>query len=280
MLQREKATYREPSVSLAAENPRADFSVLGGIALIVILTAAAYLPAMRGGYLMDDDLYVTHNPLLPASDGLYRFWFTTEPVDYFPLSNSLLWIEYQIWGVNPLGYHISNLTLHIAGALLLWILLRRLAIPGAFLASLLFTIHPVNVESVAWIAMCKEVLAVFFFLLSILWYLKSDKGAWYWLSLAACVAAMLSKGSAVVLPPLLLLVIWWKRGIIKRDLIRIAPFFVVAAALTLTNMWFAFHSSNTAIRHVTIIERFLGAAAVIWFYQSQLHLSALDNSWR
>jgi tetratricopeptide (TPR) repeat protein len=265
MLQRERTSHREPA-TLASETSRADLSTLGGILLIVLLTAAAYLPAMRGGYLMDDDLYVTANHLLPAGDGLYRFWFTTEPVDYFPLSNSLLWFEYHLWGINPIGYHVSNLIFHIAASMLVWMVLRQLTIPGAFFAALLFAIHPVNVESVAWIAQCKDVMAVFFLLLSILWYLKSDKGTWYWLSLAACVAAMLSKGSAVVLPPLLLLILWWKRGITRRDLLRTAPFFVAAALLTLVNMWFAFHSSATAIRHVTHVERLLGAAAVVWFY--------------
>ena len=147
-----------------------------------------------------------------------------------------------ILGNNPTGYHVTNLLLHFAAVLLIWAVLRALAIPGAFLAALLFAVHPVNVESVAWIAQRKNTLAIVFFLLSILCYLRdieqrtTDHGPrtwrWYWLSLFAFVLAMLSKGSVVVLPLVLLLLTWWQcRKINSSDALRAVPFFVVAILL-------------------------------------------------
>src|SRR5258708_39177890 len=117
--------------------------------------------------------------------------------------------------MDPTGYHVVNLLLHIAASLLLWLILLRLQIPGAYLAALLFAVHPVNVESVAWIAQLKNTLSLLFFLLSIWCYLKRDNNAcnrWYWLSLFAFLAALLSKGSAAILPLVLLLIAWWQRG--------------------------------------------------------------------
>jgi tetratricopeptide (TPR) repeat protein len=157
--------------------------------------------------------------------------------------------------------------------LLIWAILSRLAIGGAFLAALLFALHPVNVESVAWISQCKSVLALLFFLLSILFYLKAesavvrrDATGWYWSSLAAFVLAMLSKGSVAILPLVLLGVIRWLRPLTGRDLMRTVPFWVVAVLLALVNVWFQKHGSEVQFRAAGPTERVLGAAAAIWFY--------------
>ncbi len=131
--------------------------------------------------------------------------------------------------------------------------------PGAFLAALLFAVHPVNVESVAWISQRKGLLAAVFFLLSILWYVRAEEpktnartspaAAWYWLSLLAFVMAMLSKGSVAILPFVLLLVVWWlKRRIDLRMLMRTAPFFLVAVVLTGVNIWFQTHGVDLVVR--------------------------------
>ena len=163
--------------------------------------------------------------------------------------------------MNPTGYHVTNLVLHIAAALMLWVILRRVSIPGGFLAALLFAVHPVNIESVAWIFQRRGLLAMLFFLLSILWYLKFDLqsplseesspveppsrldrpglGRWYWLSLLAFVLAMLSKGSVAILPLVLLWIVWWqRRRITVQDLSRTTPFFLVAIVLAGVNVWF------------------------------------------
>ena len=189
--------------------------------------------------------------------------------------------------------------MHIVEALLIWIILRKLSIPGAFLAAMIFAVHPVNVESVAWIAQRKNMMAMLFFLLSILWYLKAGMPTasvgmaparshggpwereqtfssfilhpssfhfWYWLSLAAFVLAMLSKGSVAVLPVLLLGIVWWLRPLTRRDLLRIAPFFLIAVVLTGVNMWFQTHGTEIVIRTAGFTERLLGAGGVVWFY--------------
>src|SRR5262245_38566269 len=114
-----------------------------GAALIILATCLAYRPALQGDFIWDDDLLVTNNPLILAPDGLSRIWFTTEPVDYWPVSNSVLWFEWRLWGNSPTGYHVVNLALHLCIAMLVWLVLVRLEIPGAFFAALLFTVHPV-----------------------------------------------------------------------------------------------------------------------------------------
>ena len=216
-----------------------------GAALIAVAVFIAYLPCITGEFVLDDNLFLTNNPIITAPDGLVRFWCTNEAPEYYPAAYTTNWIEWRLWAMNPAGYHITNLILHVAEALLVWIILRKLAVPAAFWAALIFAVHPVNVESVAWIAQRRNMAAMLFFLLSILWYLKagmptsnvgmaptrSHGGPWerdetsssfirhpssfhlcYWLSLAAFIAAMLCKGSAAVLPALVLGIVWWLAG--------------------------------------------------------------------
>ncbi|MGD0382076.1 MAG: tetratricopeptide repeat protein [Thermoguttaceae bacterium] len=277
--------------------------VLAGAAIIAVAALLAYFPSLSGGFIWDDnDLYLTENPIIKVPNGLFRFWCTTEPFDYYPVSNSTLWIEWRLWEVNSTGYHLTNLIFHVAETLLIWIILRRLFIPGAFLAAVIFALHPVNVESVAWISQRKEMLAMLFFLLSILWYLKylelarrpifdwyplaakpsifhyplrtfssfilhpSSFYFWYWLSLASFAMAMLSKGSVAILPMLLLGVALWLRCLTRQDLLRIMPFFAIALPLTVVNVWFQRHGSGEIIRSADFTQRLLGAGGVVWFY--------------
>jgi tetratricopeptide (TPR) repeat protein len=249
--------------------------LLAGL-LLAGVTIAAYWPSLAGQFIFDDVSLVTNSPLVKAGDGLYRMWFTTQPVDYWPLTNSSFWLEWRVWGTNPVGYHVLNLVLHIASAFLVWAVLRRLAIPGAFLGALIFAVHPVNVESVAWIGQRKNTLSMVFFLLSIFWFLDAESGnsdraapfdRWYWLSFSAFVLAMLSKGSVAILPAVLWLIAWWRHGrITTRDVWRSAPFWVVAIALTLVNIGFQADKLVEPIRQASALERLLGAGAVIWFY--------------
>jgi hypothetical protein len=158
-----------------SSNPSAlPLSLPAGIAIIVIAVFIAYFPSLRGDFVLDDDLLLTENKIINAQDGLYRFWCTNEAPEYYPASYTTNWIEWRLWGMCPAGYHVTNLILHVAEALLIWLVLRKLSIPGAFLAALIFAVHPVNVESVAWIAQRRNIMAMLFFLLSILWYFKAS----------------------------------------------------------------------------------------------------------
>ena len=257
-----------------------------GAAIIVAAVFLVYLPSMSGGFIFDDNHLLTDNEIIKDSDGLYRFWCTTDAEAYWPVTYTTLWIEWRLWGMNSTGYHITNLILHVAEALLIWAILRKLYIPGAFLAAVIFAVHPVNVESAAWISQRTNMMAMLFFLLSILWYLKADVqrslhaqcdnsahgvcgvryGRWYWLSLAAFILAMLSKGSVAILPVLLLVLVWWQRPLTKWDLVRTVPFFIVAALLAGVNIWFQTHGSGAVIRTAGFTERLLGAGGVVWFY--------------
>jgi tetratricopeptide (TPR) repeat protein len=301
------------SASVAVRFFSSRWRFLAALGLIAVATLVAYFPILHGGFVWDDDRLVTQNDLVQAPDGLYRIWFTSEPVDYWPLTNSVFWLEWRLWGMNPTGYHLTNLLLHFLSCLLLWAVLRELSVQGAYLAALLFAVHPVNVESVAWIAQLKNVLSMFFLLLTVLWYFRFDvrppansqpkqpperrnlQGGliWYALSLAAFVLAMLSKGSVAILPLLLLLVVWWRYGqLTKRDFIRMVPFFAVAVGLTLVNIWFQTHGGSESVRNASLIERLLGAGAAIWFYlfkailpvdlaffYPQWHISAANVLW-
>src|SRR6266404_5744589 len=143
-----------------------DSKAIPAWALGLILFAGiifAYQPAWHAGFIWDDDVYVTENKLLTAPDGLYRIWFSTDsPSQYFPLVYTAFRLERALWGLNPAGYHWINILLHATNALLLWQLLRRLKVPAAWLGAGLFALHPVQVESVAWITERKNVLSLFF----------------------------------------------------------------------------------------------------------------------
>ncbi|HVW21380.1 MAG TPA: tetratricopeptide repeat protein, partial [Opitutaceae bacterium] len=253
-------------------------------AALAAAALAAYLPVLRAGFVWDDDSLVTGNLLLRSAAGLRQIWFSAVPSDYWPVTLTSFWIEWHLWGLHPAGYHLVNLALHAGGCLLLWAVLRRWEVPGAWLGALLFAVHPVNVESVAWIAERKNLLALLFYLASLYWYGKGRKG--YALSLAAFDLAMLSKGSAAILPLVLLGLLLWRGRPRRAELLGLAPFFAVAAALTAVNIWFQGHYLGAAgpIRPAGLAERLAGAGAVVWFYLSKalwpLRLAFVYPQWR
>ena len=247
--------------------------------LLCALVLVAYAPALRGGFIWDDKPLLSDSALVRAPDGLRRFWLTTDAPDYWPLTSTTFWLEWRLWGMDPAGYHVTNVVLHAACALLAWALLARLGVPGAYLAALLFAVHPVNVESVAWIAQRKNLVALVLLLPSVLLFLESDEreragtgrraDVRYWASLGLFVLAMLGKGSVATLPAVLLLLVWWRKGSLSsRDLARVVPFGVVAAGLVLVNVWFQTHGTGP-LRNVGWVDRLLGAGAVVWFYLSK-----------
>jgi protein O-mannosyl-transferase len=250
----------------------------------VVLTAVtilAYHPAWHGDFLWDDDAYIINNELLTAPDGWHRIWFSLDsPSQYFPLTYSMFRIEHGLWGLNTTGYHWINLLLHVANALLVWAVLARLKIPGAWLAAAIFALHPVQVESVAWITERKNVLMAFFFLLTLLaWILFVDERTsrpWFFYCLAVVlyVLALSAKATACTLPAALFLILWLqKKPVTVRRLIQIIPFVVLGAAMGLLAVWWErYHqgTSHAVFPFLSPIERILVASRAVWFYVSKI----------
>ena len=238
--------------------------------LIFVVVAAAYLPSLRNGFVWDDDTHLTNHIVL-KEDGLRRVWTTADAANYWPIAWTSYWVEHQLWGLNPAGYHAVSMLLHALNAVLLWRVLLRLNVPGALLVGLLFALHPVNVESVAWISQRRNLLSMFFFLGALLSYLRSEdrgRAAPYVAAVVLFLAAMLSKGAAVGLPVVLLLCAWWRRGRVTRnDVLRCLPFFVVAAAMSCMELWFQQRViGGTVIRDDGLAARIAGAGWAVWFY--------------
>lgn len=252
-------------------------------AALAVMTVLAYLPAARCGFIWDDDAYVTENPLLTESDGLWRTWFSTnQPSQYFPLVYTTFRLEHSIWGLNPHGYHITNILLHAANAILVWILLRRLSVPGAWVAAAVFALHPVHVESVAWITERKNVLMTLFFLLSILKWLQfveesQTRRAWrfYVLSLLFYALALFSKTTACTMPAALILILWIKHIPLKaKRWLQVAPYLLFGLAMGIFTVWFELTHQTTGRLALGLnpVNRTLLAGRALWFYISKLIL--------
>jgi tetratricopeptide (TPR) repeat protein len=244
----------------------------------------AYTPALRGGFIWDDDRYVTENPTLASPNGLLRIWFELgATVQYYPLVFSTFWVEHALWGLHPFGYHLVNVILHAANALLLWMILRRLSVPGAWVAAAFFALHPVNVESVAWVTERKNVLSGMFYLAAAAAYLRyaglddpagrTGGGRWYGASLVLFVCALLSKTVVCSLPAVLLLVSCWKRGrIAKFEVWRLVPFFAVGFCLAALTTWMEKYNVGAAGEawRLSLLDRLLIAGRALFFYAGKL----------
>ena len=239
-----------------------------------VVTFLAYLPAIRGDFIWDDDRHVWANHTLLNLRGLAHIWFRPSYLpQYYPMTHTSFWLEYRLWGADPLGYHIDNVLLHIINALLLWRLLKKLKICGAALAAVIFALHPIEVESVAWISERKNLLSTFFALLAILAYLQNVGRRWPIKSFLLFAAAMLSKTVASTLPAVLLVIIWWRDGKVRlKDALRLSPFFLLSIGLGLL-------TALTEVDYVgakgpdwdlSAIQRFLIAARALWFYLAKL----------
>jgi tetratricopeptide (TPR) repeat protein len=249
-------------------------------ALLVGMVVAAYGPALTAGFIWDDDVYVTDNPLLSAPDGLERIWLSMDAQSqYFPLTYTAFRIEYGLWGDDPFGYHLINVLLHAANALLLWLLLRRLDIAGAWFAAAVFALHPVHVESVAWVTERKNVMSLFFSLASLLAWLRFTEprggSAWrfYAASMIFYVLALSSKATACTLPAAQLLVLWLRgQPIDRRRIAQVAPFFAFGVAMGLViTYWERFHIGTISERFaISPVESLLVATRACWFYLGKL----------
>ena len=148
-------------------------------AALVAAVFLAYQPAWQGGFIWDDDTHLLNNPVLRPG-GVFRTWVPGTYVNYWPLTFTVYWVEYQLWGLDPVGFHLVNIALHALSAILIWRVLALLRVPGALLAAALFALHPVNVESVAWITQLKNTLSLALTLLSVLLYLLSERRGGRW----------------------------------------------------------------------------------------------------
>jgi Flp pilus assembly protein TadD len=250
-------------------------------AVLAAVTILVYRPAWHGGFLWDDDAYIINNELLTAPDGWQRIWFSLDsPSQYFPFTYSTFRIEHALWGLNTTGYHWVNLLLHVGNALLLWAVLVRLKVPGSWLAAAIFALHPVQVESVAWITERKNVLMGFFFLSTLLaWVAFGDERTrrpwiFYCLALIFYVLALSAKATACTLPAALFLILWLqKKSITMRRLIQIVPFVVLGVGMGLLAVWWERYHQGTNREVFTFlgpIERILVASRAVWFYLSKI----------
>jgi len=272
---------------------------------LLLLTLIIYGPSLQGGFIWDDDKHVFNRSLRDVA-GLKRIWtfpWTEVPAapgsiapnyvpQYYPMTHTLFWIQYHLWGLSPLGYHLVNALLHGGSAILLWQILRRLRVPGAWLAAAVFAVHPVNVQSVAWVSELKNTLSLFLALISAWFYLRcadamegrssdgsgdgesahpnpNEKvGILYATSLGIFFLALLSKTVVASLPVVLILIFWWQGRRLLRHILALAPFLLMGAALG----WLTNHVEQTFVHaqgpewQLSFGERLLIAGHAVWFY--------------
>ena len=273
------------------------FGAIGPVALILCATILAYLRALSGHFIWNDSDYVTA-PALRSLHGLALIWAEAGATQqYYPLLHSAFWLEHRLWGDHPLGYHIVTLLLHAGSAVLFGLILRRLfasdlpqpagshgaidrpsaGSAAAWLAALLFALHPVHVESVAWITEQKNTLSLVFYLGAAMAYLHFDETRRlraYLAALALFVLSMWCKTVTATLPAALLVVFWWKRGRIgwRRDVLPLLPWLAIGAAMGLFSSWVerTYVGAQGEDFGVPGLVRVLVAGRAVWFYAGKL----------
>ncbi len=276
-----------------------------GAVFLLLITVLAYLPVITsGGFIWDDDSHVTANVLLRSFHGLQYIWTRLGPVrggtcQYYPLTFSAFWVEFQLFRYQPLGYHLVNILLHALNAVLVWRILRRLEIPGALLAAAIFAIHPVYAESVAWVTELKNILSGLCYLASLLFYLRFLEGPrpgpacggaalpvpaapgegrgrplpFYFLSISLFFCALAGKTATVSLPVVILCVLWWKNGRVgRRDLLLVSPMLALAACSGLVTVYIEKYQVGAlgAGWALTPLEHILLAGRILCFYFGKL----------
>ncbi|MCY4486132.1 MAG: tetratricopeptide repeat protein [Deltaproteobacteria bacterium] len=247
-------------------------------AALVLVSSACYLPAMLWGGLIWDDRIWSQAPAVLEWSGLRTIWFAPSLIEreahYWPLVYTTFWLEHKIWGLAPAGYHIVNVVLHAANTVFLWRILGRLAVPGAALAAAVFAVHPLHVESVAWIMERKDVLSALFYLGAVLAWLRflERSRPWdYGLALLLFALGMLSKSIVVTLPVALLIIQWWREGrTTGKDLLRVAPFFAVGFLIAVADLYFYHLRWAEDLVDYSLVERVLIASRALWFYAGKL----------
>jgi tetratricopeptide (TPR) repeat protein len=263
-------------------------------AVLALIALVAFWPAINGTFLWDDDQYVTQNRALLDPSGLKQIWkIPPGTIQYYPLTFTVFWIEHQIWGNNSLGYRVVNLLLHAGGAVVLWRILRRLKIPGAWAAAAIWAVHPLQAESVCWISECKNVLSGVLALGSVLFYLEfaglydpaSQRRTWnltadwqsYAISAGFFLLAMLAKSAVVLLPVAILVILWWKGRLSFSRILGTVPMLIISIALAWETSRLETDPSGPVgasgpAWQLSIAQRFLISGRDFWFYIGKLLL--------
>ena len=276
----ERGSASAPRTAVPGELPGSSIEptrrAAAGVGALVFLVLASYFPALSGGFVWDDVIF-SEEPVIHRWSGLWNIWFS--PADmrkeghYWPIVYTTFWLEHKLWGLAPFGYHLVNLVLHLVNALLVWRIGRRLAVPGAWALAAVFAVHPLHVESVAWVIERKDLLSALFYLSAVLAWMRfteSPRPARYALVLGLFTAALLSKSVAVTLPAALVIWHWWKRGTVTvTDWLRLAPLFACGLAITAADL--AFYTSREPLSlGYSAVERVLIASRALWFYVGKL----------
>ncbi len=270
--------------------------------LLVLATFVAYWQVYGAGYgrddgkvaeapgfIWDDEDYVFQNPHLPDPNGLARIWLKrSENPQYYPLVFTTFWIEYRLWGgpgpdgkLKAAGYHFTNVLLHALNALLLWSILRRVRIRGAFAIAAIFALHPFCVESVAWVTERKNVLSLFFYLLAmrslLRWEEEESKSRWGWwgLALGLFLCGLFSKTVIASLPVAMVILRWWRRRPLTREyLLALLPFLLLGFGMGRLT---AEHEKDIVLYgdegpywDLSIFERVLIGGRALWFYVGKI----------
>jgi tetratricopeptide (TPR) repeat protein len=250
------------------------FLIIGAIFTVLV---AIYSPALHGSYLWDDDANVT-KPELRSWDGLVAIWTRWGATQtYYPLLHSVFWIEHHLWGDNTLGYHLANIFWHAISVYLVYLILRRLQIPGASLAAAIFALHPVMVESVAWITEQKNTLSGVLYFGSLLAYLHFDvdrRRTTYALAMSLFVLSLWTKTITVTLPAAILVILWWQRGKIRwrQDVVPLLPWFALSLLMGIFTAWYeqVYVGVQFTGLHLTLPQKILLSCRAVWFYFGKL----------
>ncbi|MBZ5567911.1 MAG: tetratricopeptide repeat protein [Acidobacteriia bacterium] len=240
-------------------------------AALIVLSIIAYFPALGGGFIWDDRMYLTQGSLMRSP--LWRLWFAPDAIDYLPLTYTLYRLQWSIWRDSATAFHAVNVLLHGGAVAMLWRVLRRLEVRGAWIAAAIFAVHPVCAESVAWVAEEKNPLSLLLAAVALLLYLDSNtRPRRYWPAVAAFALALCAKPAVIMLPVVLLLLAWWKRGAVARvDGLRSAPFFALSAVFAVVTIWYQQRAIGTErIPLGGLDTRVAQAIRAAWFYLSKL----------
>ena len=280
----------EPSSPAAKPRRKSSRRLVVGSTVLLLAGLFVYLPALHGNWLWDDGFTIKDNPLMGEAGGWWKFWFAPPGPDYFPLTSTVEWGLWRVFGDHTFPFHVACLGLHLLSAFLIWALFKRLGLKLALLGALLFVVHPLAVESMAWISELKNTVSLPLLLGAMLCWLYYDdekkQSKFYFGALVLFLAALLAKTSVVMLPFVLLLYTWWKYGrITRKKFVATIPFFAVAFVLGVLTMFFQkqWAIGTEAIDTGGPVGRAAGAGWALLFYTGKffwpMHLMPAYPPW-